>query len=71
MDIAERVIAEREALRAWLNSVPLQPVVEQSGIGRSWLSKFRRNKIEEPSMTRLLELQSCRRAIEGRKQKAA
>lgn len=61
------LITERESLRAWLQAANLERVQEQSGISRSWLSKFRRGKIADPGVERLTELQRCRESLqEGR-----
>lgn len=64
MDLPTDPIEIRDELRAFLNSDPisLAEVERATNLNRSWLSKFRRNEIVNPTVEQLAKLHQYRLA---------
>ena len=58
----------RDELRAFLNSdqVTLADIERQTSLNRSWLSKFRRGEIDNPTIEQLATLHNFREQHQGR-----
>ena len=57
----------RDSLRAFLNSdgVNLAEIERHTALNRSWLSKFRRGEMDNPTVEQLAELHRYRESVGG------